>query len=131
MRIYGLRVGTGYQVYDDLLDIAGDEAKAGKTLGTDLKKGKLTLPILKLLQASENGQRERLTQVILRGNDDDLSGLREAALRGGAMAAAAQAGAEIIDEGLRQLDVLGDSPFRDALADVGHRLGVMIGQFAE
>ncbi len=131
LRIYGLKIGTAYQVYDDLLDIAGDEAKAGKTLGTDLKKGKLTLPILKLLQSSENGQREGLTQTILRGSDEDLRGLREAAVHSGAMAAAAQAGTEIIEEGLRQLDVLGDSPYRDALADVGQRLGLTIGQFAE
>ena len=131
LRVYGLKIGTAYQVYDDLLDIAGDESKAGKTLGTDLKKGKLTLPILKLLQASENGQRERLTQTILRGSDEDLAGLRDVALRNGSMAAAAREGAAIIDEGLRQLDVLGDSPYRDALADVGHRLGVMVGQFTD
>ena len=131
LKTYGLKIGTAYQVYDDLLDIAGDESKAGKTLGTDLKKGKLTLPILKLLQSSQDGQREHLTQIILRGSDEDSATLREAAQRSGAMAASAQAGAEIIEEGLRQLDVLGDSPYRDALADVGHRLGVTIGQFAE
>ena len=111
LRLYGLKIGTAYQVYDDLLDIAGDESKAGKTLGTDLKKGKLTLPMLKLLQASENGQRERLTEIILRGSDEDLAGLRDSALRSGSMAAAAQEGVAIIDEGLRQLDVLGDSPY--------------------
>ena len=131
LKVYGLKIGTAYQVYDDLLDIAGDESKAGKTLGTDLKKGKLTLPILKLLQSSQDGQREHLTQIILRGNDEDSATLRAAALNTGAMAASAQAGAEIIEEGLRQLDALGNSPYRDALADVGHRLGVTIGQFAE
>ena len=46
------------------------------------------------------------------------------------MAAAARRGA-IDRRGLRQLDVLADSPYRDAMADVGRRLGVMIGQFAE
>ena len=131
LRVYGLKIGTAYQVYDDLLDIAGDEAKAGKTLGTDLKKGKLTLPILKLLQTAQNGQREHYTRIILRGEDKDLKDLRAASVDSGVMAVAAQAGTEIIDEGLRQLDVLGDSPYRDALADVGQRLGLTIGQFAE
>ena len=131
MKTYGLKIGTAYQVYDDLLDIAGDESKAGKTLGTDLKKGKLTLPILKLLQSSQNGQREHWTQIILRGEEEDHAALRQAALQTGSMAASAQAGTAIIEEGLQQLDVLGDSPYRDALADVGHRLGATIGQFAE
>ena len=131
MKVYGLKIGTAYQVYDDLLDMAGDEAAAGKTLGTDLKKGKLTLPILNLLQGAENGQRERFTQTILRGEDDDLAALCETAHGTGAIASAAQAGRDLVDEGVRQLDVLAPGPYRDALGDVGRRLGVMIGQFAE
>ncbi len=39
MKTYGLKLGTAYQVYDDCLDIAGDEEQAGKTLGSDLRKG--------------------------------------------------------------------------------------------
>ncbi len=131
LKIYGLKVGTAYQVYDDLLDLAGDEAAAGKTLGTDLRKGKLTLPILNLLQASENGQRERLTQTILRGGDEDLAALGEAARRSGALASAARSGQELIGEGLQRLEALPASPYRAAMADVGRRLDAMIGQFAE
>lgn len=131
LRIYGLKVGTAYQVYDDLLDIAGDEKKAGKTLGTDLKKGKLTLPILNLLAASENGQRERLTQIILRGEPEDLAGLCHTAREAGCMLAAAEAGVALIEEGLERLEILPESPYRDALANVGQRMGAMIGQFAE
>ena len=44
MKTFGLRFGTAYQIYDDCLDLAGNEENAGKTLGTDLRKGKLTLP---------------------------------------------------------------------------------------
>ena len=131
LKVYGLKIGTAYQVYDDLLDLAGDEAAAGKTLGTDLKKGKLTLPILKLLAGSENGQRERLTQTILHGDADDLTALAELAHGSGAIAEAALAGRGLVDEGVRQLDVLGPSPYRDAMENVGQRLGTMIGQFAE
>ncbi len=131
LRTYGLKVGTAYQVYDDLLDIAGDEAKAGKTLGTDLKKGKLTLPILNLLGASENGQREGLTQIILSGDAAGLASLRERARDAGSMTAAAEAGIRLIEDGVAQLDALPESPYRDALANVGQRMGAMIGQFAE
>jgi octaprenyl-diphosphate synthase len=39
LRMFGLRLGTAYQIYDDMLDLAGDEMKVGKTLGSDLRKG--------------------------------------------------------------------------------------------
>ncbi len=40
----GYRIGTAYQLADDLLDVVGDEEAAGKTLGTDSDRGKFTLP---------------------------------------------------------------------------------------
>ncbi len=42
----GYRIGTAYQIADDLLDILGTESTVGKTLGTDSVRGKLTLPQL-------------------------------------------------------------------------------------
>ena len=39
LRVYGLRIGTAYQVYDDLLDIAGDETAAGKNAGHRPQEG--------------------------------------------------------------------------------------------
>ncbi len=46
MRQYGLSLGIAYQIYDDCLDLYGAEDTAGKSLGTDLAKGKVTLPLL-------------------------------------------------------------------------------------
>src|SRR5205814_4748951 len=46
LRQFGLAFGTAYQVYDDCVDLFGSEMSAGKSLGTDLAKGKLTLPVL-------------------------------------------------------------------------------------
>src|SRR5215469_18184642 len=47
LRKFGTALGTAYQIYDDCLDLFGSEAAAGKSLGTDLAKGKLTLPVLR------------------------------------------------------------------------------------
>ena len=44
--LVGAAVGTAYQIYDDCVDLFGTEADAGKSLGTDLAKGKLTWPLL-------------------------------------------------------------------------------------
>ncbi len=43
---FGLHLGIAYQMYDDFVDLLQDDAKAGKTLGTDAASGKLTLPML-------------------------------------------------------------------------------------
>jgi octaprenyl-diphosphate synthase len=60
LRQYGLEIGTAYQVYDDCLDVFGSEVAAGKSLGTDLAKGKLTLPLIWLTERSDDDERRRL-----------------------------------------------------------------------
>jgi octaprenyl-diphosphate synthase len=47
---FGRHLGVAYQIYDDLVDFFGEEKRIGKTLGTDLASGKLTLPLLVLLE---------------------------------------------------------------------------------
>ncbi|MEX2044338.1 MAG: polyprenyl synthetase family protein [Opitutus sp.] len=47
---FGRHLGIAYQIYDDLVDFFGQEIRIGKTLGTDLASGKLTLPLLTLLE---------------------------------------------------------------------------------
>jgi len=50
---FGLKIGIAFQITDDLLDIIGDEDSIGKTLGTDLAKRKLTMPIIHLLSTAD------------------------------------------------------------------------------
>jgi octaprenyl-diphosphate synthase len=59
LREFGLAIGTAYQVYDDCLDLFGSEAKAGKSLGTDLAKGKLTLPMIIAMERGTDAEREQ------------------------------------------------------------------------
>ena len=47
---YGHDLGVAFQIADDVLDLVGDEAAAGKSLGTDLLKQKATLPLIRLLE---------------------------------------------------------------------------------
>ena len=64
LREFGTALGTAYQVYDDCLDLFGTEAVAGKSLGTDLAKGKLTLPILRFWKRAGAAEKARMQKLI-------------------------------------------------------------------
>jgi octaprenyl-diphosphate synthase len=64
LREFGAAVGTAYQVYDDCVDLFGTEAGAGKSLGTDLAKGKLTWPILLAWERAGSKDRAALENLI-------------------------------------------------------------------
>jgi octaprenyl-diphosphate synthase len=64
LRSFGMAFGTAYQVYDDCVDLFGSEAAAAKTLGTDLAKGKLTLPVLLVWERADAADRARLQQLL-------------------------------------------------------------------
>ncbi|MBI2899558.1 MAG: polyprenyl synthetase family protein [Planctomycetes bacterium] len=68
---YGEKVGIAFQIVDDCLDITGDERVMGKSLGTDLAKGKLTLPVIRLLKELSPGERRGLQQVMSSANGKD------------------------------------------------------------
>jgi len=54
---YGMNLGIAFQIVDDILDIAGQEQKTGKTLHTDMGSGKMTLPLI-LLRATLEGEEQ-------------------------------------------------------------------------
>ena len=57
---FGLSIGLSYQIYDDLSDTFGTKSKFDKTLGTDFSSGKVTLPIIRLLECATNSEKQTL-----------------------------------------------------------------------
>jgi octaprenyl-diphosphate synthase len=76
LRRYGLALGTAYQIYDDLLDLFGSEADAGKSLGTDLAKGKITLPVLIFLEKAAPADRRQMIGWLERWDGGYFVGVR-------------------------------------------------------
>ncbi|HYC69936.1 MAG TPA: polyprenyl synthetase family protein [Opitutaceae bacterium] len=64
---FGRRLGIAYQIYDDLVDFLGEEKRVGKTLGTDLASGKLTLPLMLLLERLPAEERGALLASVRQG----------------------------------------------------------------
>lgn len=70
MELFGLSLGIAFQMQDDILDLAGDSGTVGKTLGIDLEKGKMTLPLIHFLRHAPAERRATLRE-LLAGNDPD------------------------------------------------------------
>lgn len=66
--LFGRHVGIAYQIFDDLVDLYADESMIGKTLGTDLDKGKFTLPLLLLLEKLPADERDSLLDRFKKGD---------------------------------------------------------------
>jgi octaprenyl-diphosphate synthase len=61
---YGDHLGVAFQIADDYLDVWGDDAEVGKTLGTDLEQGKVTLPVIRLLQTLGSQERQQVLELL-------------------------------------------------------------------
>ncbi len=126
LRDYGLKLGTAYQIYDDCLDLVGDEKTVGKTLRTDLARGKLTLPILYLLESATEAQKQKLSRMLLKGEPMDTSILAGIADYDGAVERAVKFAQDMLVSASADLIALPATPHKQALEDiVGYLHGLL------
>ncbi len=118
LRLYGELLGTAYQIYDDCLDLCGEEKHAGKTLGTDLVKGKLTLPILYLMEDATESQRSQLNKLILRQEPIDLSVVAGIANYAGAISRAVGTARSMLADARAALVILPGNDYTTALTGI-------------
>src|SRR5205807_7093734 len=107
---FGVQVGTAYQIYDDCVDLAGNETVTGKTLGTDLRKGKFTLPVLIFLRSASEFEREHCCQLVLEEKIEEMIELLKNSATNGALNESITAGSDLIREAQCTLDVIASNP---------------------
>ncbi len=67
MYAYGRRLGMAFQIVDDCLDLVGVEETVGKSLGSDLKNGEPTLPLIHLMANSSGARKQELLKMFQSG----------------------------------------------------------------
>ena len=90
LRDYGFNLGLAFQIVDDVLDYVADETVLGKPIGGDLREGKVTLPVILLLQRTGPEVKEIVRKVVADGEIDAETwrSLKEMLRREGAIEAA-------------------------------------------
>jgi octaprenyl-diphosphate synthase len=126
LRQFGAAFGTAYQVYDDCVDLFGTESEAGKSLGTDLAKGKLTWPLLLAWERADTGDRERLEQMIQNWRPENLPAINELLEKYGTFEPSLEVVGNYLDQARQALAILPKGPGRNDLANLADFLAQQI-----
>ena len=122
VRQFGLAFGTAYQVFDDCVDLFGSEAAAGKSLGTDLAKGKLTLPVLLLWERADPTDREQLRALVQAWQPGSMLAAAKLLAKYETLAASLQIIDQYLDQALQAIRRLPVSAGRAGLLGLGEYL---------
>jgi geranylgeranyl pyrophosphate synthase len=114
---YGTSLGLAFQITDDVLDVAGDEADFGKTVGRDLAEGMPTLPMI--YAVDETGDARLGARIVAPGKSPgELRDLLRIIRDSGGVERARAKALSFHDDAVAALGALPDRPERDALREV-------------
>jgi octaprenyl-diphosphate synthase len=117
---FGMNLGIGFQLVDDALDYAADQAVLGKTIGDDFREGKMTLPVLLAYQAGDAADRQFWQRTIeaTEQNEADLDRALRLMQHRGAIHATIERARGFAAAAKVALATFPPSPLREALMDV-------------
>jgi octaprenyl-diphosphate synthase len=112
---YGRHLGTAFQLIDDVLDYSGTSEDLGKNIGDDLREGKPTLPLIRVMQTGTAGDRAIVSDAIRDGGTDRFDEIHAAILRHDALGYTRQLAESEAARAREALATLPPSQHRDAL----------------
>jgi octaprenyl-diphosphate synthase len=120
MRRFGLNLGIAFQLRDDFLDYTGSEAEFGKPVGKDLQEGKITLPLIRALQSSDNKDRHRLVDLITSDSiqEETFAEVKQIIKRYEGLDYTDQLANHYITEAKSALAIFPPSPTRESLLEI-------------
>ena len=114
---YGINLGLAFQVIDDVLDFTSSEKKLGKPIGNDLREGKVTLPLIYLLQRCTEEESQKVYRICQDGGFQNVAFAEVLELVGryGALDAARNKAKAFAGEAKNCLRIFPESVYKDAL----------------
>lgn len=118
--LYGMHLGTAFQLVDDVLDYSANESETGKHLGDDLAEGKPTLPLIYAMQHGTQEQAGVVRRAIEQGDLDSFPQVLAIIRQTGALDHTRRQAEKEAAAACAALSVLADSPFKDALINLAN-----------
>jgi octaprenyl-diphosphate synthase len=115
---YGGRLGTAFQLIDDVLDYSGEREQTGKNLGDDLAEGKPTLPLIYALRNGSAEQVQAIRQAIEAGGLDKLEMVLKTIEESGALDYSNRRAREEADAACAALGPIPHSMAKDCLLEL-------------
>ena len=115
LRLYGLHLGTAFQLIDDVMDYLSSSEEMGKNVGDDLAEGKATLPLIHAMRAGTEDQRKLVRQAIRKGGLDDLQPIMDIVKATGAIEYTQEKAQQEADKAIAALDHIPESSFKETL----------------
>ncbi len=114
---YGLNLGLSFQLIDDVLDFTSSEEVLGKPTGNDLREGRVTMPLIYLLQRCTQEEAQKVKPVLAEGGFNSLrfSEILDLIDRYDTLRAAREKAQEFAQKARRSLEIFPDNPYKDAL----------------
>lgn len=122
LRDYGMNMGIAFQLMDDSMDYVSTEENFGKTIGTDLQEGKVTLPVIKVLSECTPDERNSISELLDSDeiSEDDLSLALEFINKYGGIEYTIERAKSYIARAKENLAVFEDSEMKDALLEMAN-----------
>ncbi len=115
MRELGNAIGVAFQIRDDILDYAAT-SETGKPACNDLMEGKITLPLLAVLERSSQNRRAELLAKLSNPTSENIDFLHDTVIKEGGPQAASQVMRTYVERAHAILAAYPASPYRDALS---------------
>ncbi|MBS1188203.1 MAG: ispB [Burkholderiaceae bacterium] len=112
---YGRKLGTAFQLIDDVLDYTGNIEQTGKNLGDDLREGKMTLPLIYLMQHGTTEQQQLVRNCIEQGDENHFGIILSAITASGALEYVRRQAEKAASEAANALVCFPDSKFKESL----------------
>jgi octaprenyl-diphosphate synthase len=120
VRSFGHHLGLAFQIADDLLDFLGDPKKTGKPLGTDLRDGRVTLPLIHTLQTADTETKAQIRALLAHKpvTDTDIATITAIIARHNGFEEARRIAAERAERAIMELSRFPRSVYRTSLEEL-------------
>lgn len=118
MGSYGDSLGIAFQIADDFLDLWGDDSTVGKTLGTDIGQGKMTLPLIRLRETASPAEWGEISMILGGPIEDRVRGVMPYLEKSDARAYTQNAAESFKQSAIRSLDCVPDSGAKRSLSQL-------------